>query len=87
MMYANVNIDRLNSEGAEVEIELEKMLVELSDGIVNRMAEVAECSYDRMLNGIKNNAELNGFFKKTRSKALELLIEELEKMKVKREIA
>ena len=79
MMYANVNIDRLNSEGAEVEIELEKMLVELSDGIVNRMAEVAECSYDRMLNGIKNNAELNGFFKKTRSKALELLVEGLKK--------
>ena len=87
MSYANVNIDRLNSEGAEVEIELEKMLVELSDGIVNRMAEVAECSYDRMLTGIKNNAELNGFFKKTRSKALELLSEELEKMKVKRETA
>jgi hypothetical protein len=78
-MYANVNIDRLNSEGAEVEIELEKMLVELSDGIVNRMAEVAECSYDRMLNGIKNNAELNEFFKKTRSKALELLVEGLKK--------
>jgi len=82
-----MNREMLEVDGVEVEIEFGKILEELNEGIVVRMAEVAEVNYWTMLKGIKNDLELNKLFKATRTKALELLEEELIDMKAKRENA
>ena len=80
-----MNREMLEVDGVEVEVELARILDELNEGIVVRMAEVAEVNYWTMLKGIKNDLELNKFYKATRSKALELLEEELREMNAKRE--